>query len=179
MGEAMEVEQPRPAHDLLHLGAAVLLPQQTDLVAHELRRRDEETAALLAQALDERLVLPSLSRLDRAAKRLLDLVGALTLLLVTAPVLLAFALAVKLDSRGQVLYRQERVGLGGATFGILKLRSMHTDNDDSAHAAYTAAPCPDGPAPTMTTSRICSRVIASLKPRQSAISSLLGFRRTI
>jgi lipopolysaccharide/colanic/teichoic acid biosynthesis glycosyltransferase len=51
----------------------------------------------------------------------------------------AAALAVRTDTRGPVLFAQERVGLGGRTFRILKLRTMVVDNDDSEHAAYVAA----------------------------------------
>jgi lipopolysaccharide/colanic/teichoic acid biosynthesis glycosyltransferase len=50
-----------------------------------------------------------------------------TLLLFTLPLMLVAALAIKLDSRGPVLYWQERVGLHGRTFTLLKFRSMRTD----------------------------------------------------
>jgi len=49
------------------------------------------------------------------------------LLIVAAPVMLLAALAIKLDSRGPVFYRQARVGLGGETFQCVKFRSMRTD----------------------------------------------------
>lgn len=45
-------------------------------------------------------------------------------LVVLAPVLLAFAIWIKLDSRGPVIYRQLRVGKDGSTFEMLKLRTM-------------------------------------------------------
>lgn len=64
-----------------------------------------------------------------AGKRALDLVLASVLLVLTAPVLAAAALAVKLDDRGPVLYRQERIGRGGRPFTILKVRSMHVGAD--------------------------------------------------
>jgi len=48
-------------------------------------------------------------------------------LLLTLPLLVLAAVAIKLDSPGPVLYRQERVGLGGRSFVLLKLRSMRTD----------------------------------------------------
>lgn len=62
-------------------------------------------------------------------KRVLDLVLALGLLAVLWPVLLVLAVAVKLDSPGPVLFRQERVGRDGRLFKILKFRSMRADND--------------------------------------------------
>jgi exopolysaccharide biosynthesis polyprenyl glycosylphosphotransferase len=62
-----------------------------------------------------------------ALRRTGDLLLALLLLLLTLPLLLLTALAVRLDSRGPVLYRQERVGLHGRCFTVLKFRSMRTD----------------------------------------------------
>jgi sugar transferase (PEP-CTERM system associated) len=69
-------------------------------------------------------------QLDRARlvlKRLFDIVVASLLLLLTLPVTLLAALAIKLDSRGPIFYRQERVGLRGAPFAVLKFRSMRVD----------------------------------------------------
>ncbi|MEO8291664.1 MAG: sugar transferase [Actinomycetota bacterium] len=63
-------------------------------------------------------------RWQRAAKRALDLLGAFLGLLVLAPILLAAALAVKVDSPGSFLYLSERVGRGGRPFRMVKLRSM-------------------------------------------------------
>jgi exopolysaccharide biosynthesis polyprenyl glycosylphosphotransferase len=76
----------------------------------------------------------------RAAKRVLDISVALLLLLATVPVLGLIALAIKLDSRGPVLFAQRRIGQGGRPFAIVKFRTMHvlengadikqaTDND--------------------------------------------------
>jgi lipopolysaccharide/colanic/teichoic acid biosynthesis glycosyltransferase len=56
--------------------------------------------------------------------RLLDLVLAALALAVTAPLLALAALAIKLESRGPVLYRQRRVGLHGEPFELWKLRTM-------------------------------------------------------
>lgn len=58
------------------------------------------------------------------AKRLFDIVLSLLLLVLLAPLLLATALAVRLDSPGPVLYRQQRVGRHGVPFTLLKFRSM-------------------------------------------------------
>jgi sugar transferase (PEP-CTERM system associated) len=60
-------------------------------------------------------------------KRGLDLVASALLLLVTAPLLAVLALLIRLDSRGPVLYRQERVGERGRRFTLLKLRTMQED----------------------------------------------------
>jgi sugar transferase (PEP-CTERM system associated) len=62
-----------------------------------------------------------------AAKRLFDIAASALLLALTGPVILLFALLVKLDSRGPAFYRQTRVGLFGEPFDVIKLRSMRTD----------------------------------------------------
>ena len=61
------------------------------------------------------------------AKRLLDLAVAATGLLFSAPFVLAAAIAIKLDSPGPILFRQERVGRDGRLFKLLKLRTMVQD----------------------------------------------------
>lgn len=60
-------------------------------------------------------------------KRFFDLLASVIGLLVLAPVLLGIALAIKLESRGPVFFRQERVGRFGKTFRIHKFRTMVTD----------------------------------------------------
>ncbi len=62
-------------------------------------------------------------------KRALDVAGALGMLLVSAPIWLLVAVAIKLDSRGPVLYKQTRVGRHGRSFTIYKFRSMQIDAD--------------------------------------------------
>ena len=62
-----------------------------------------------------------------AVRRVRDVAGAVVLLVVTLPVLALVAVAIKLDTRGPVLYRQDRVGLDGRVFSLLKLRSMRVD----------------------------------------------------
>ncbi|HET9452174.1 MAG TPA: undecaprenyl-phosphate glucose phosphotransferase [Aggregicoccus sp.] len=61
------------------------------------------------------------------AKRAFDVTFSLIALVLAAPVMLLTALAVKLTSPGPVLYRQERMGLDGRTFHILKFRTMRID----------------------------------------------------
>jgi lipopolysaccharide/colanic/teichoic acid biosynthesis glycosyltransferase len=60
-------------------------------------------------------------------KRLMDLIAAIFGLLVLAPLILALMLWVRIDSRGPALFRQQRVGLRGVPFRILKLRTMRPD----------------------------------------------------
>ena len=75
---------------------------------------------------------PAAPRVDRdlypIEKRVTDVVLASLVLLVFAPVLILLAGWIKLVSPGPVLFRQERVGLGGRHFEMLKLRTMHQNN---------------------------------------------------
>ncbi len=69
-------------------------------------------------------------------KRLIDIAGSLAALVLCLPVLLAIALAIKLTSRGPVLFHQVRLGQYGKRFTFLKFRSMYVNNDPSIHERY-------------------------------------------
>jgi exopolysaccharide biosynthesis polyprenyl glycosylphosphotransferase len=70
-----------------------------------------------------------LSRSSALLKRAFDLVGASLLMLVFAPLMAAIAVAIKLESRGHVLFRQVRVGRRGSRFDMLKFRTMVANAD--------------------------------------------------
>lgn len=72
---------------------------------------------------------PRLSDCQLAAKRIIDVLVSLAVLPVFVPVGLLAAIAVKLDSRGPVLYNQARVGKDGKPFTLYKFRSMYKDAD--------------------------------------------------
>jgi lipopolysaccharide/colanic/teichoic acid biosynthesis glycosyltransferase len=76
------------------------------------------------------------NRLGRATKRLIDVLGSLTLLALLTPIFLVIAAAIKLTSRGPVLFRQQRIGEHGTPFTFLKFRSMYVNNDASQHKEY-------------------------------------------
>lgn len=65
------------------------------------------------------------------ARRIVSLLAALLLFLVAAPLLLVTAIAIRLESRGSILYRQARMGMHGQTFSMLKFRTMHVDAESS------------------------------------------------
>jgi exopolysaccharide biosynthesis polyprenyl glycosylphosphotransferase len=71
--------------------------------------------------------LPQYSGVTHAVKRIFDVVVAGTLLLLLLPIIVAIAMTVRLSSVGPVLFRQERVGVGGSRFTMLKFRSMVVD----------------------------------------------------
>ena len=88
--------------------------------------------------LDE-MFAPALSRRARAVKRILDVGLGSVALVLTAPVVVAAMIAVRVESPGPALFRQHRPGLNGRSFCLLKLRTMRVDNDDGEHRAYVAS----------------------------------------
>lgn len=78
----------------------------------------------------------------RSIKRAFDVLCAAALLVVAAPLVLAAAVAIRLESPGPILYRQRRVGRAGRTFEILKLRSMRQDAEHDGVARWASAADP-------------------------------------
>jgi exopolysaccharide biosynthesis polyprenyl glycosylphosphotransferase len=70
---------------------------------------------------------PSLAKMQLVAKRCFDVVVASIAIVVLSPVVLAVAVAIKLDDGGPILFTQKRIGRDGHTFGVFKFRSMSTD----------------------------------------------------
>jgi lipopolysaccharide/colanic/teichoic acid biosynthesis glycosyltransferase len=75
-------------------------------------------------------------RVSLAMKRLIDIVGSGLALICGAPILAAIAVAIKVSSKGPILFRQERLGQYGKPFTVLKFRSMYTDCDVKIHQQY-------------------------------------------
>src|SRR5262245_18628133 len=96
-------------------GAGAGMVRQAPYVAQSDDRQRERTAA--------RVSIP-------LRKRAFDLAIAGPVVVLLAPLFLLTALLVKLTSRGPVLFRQERIGLGDTPFVMLKFRSMVTGSDD-------------------------------------------------
>lgn len=69
-------------------------------------------------------------------KRLLDITGSASALILLAPIFMIVVLAVKLTSPGPVFYCQKRVGRYGKRFTFVKFRSMHVANDSCVHERY-------------------------------------------
>ncbi len=67
--------------------------------------------------------------MSRGLPRALDLAMAVVGLAIASPFLVAAAIAIRIETRGPAIYRQRRVGLGGAVFEMLKLRTMVTGSD--------------------------------------------------
>jgi exopolysaccharide biosynthesis polyprenyl glycosylphosphotransferase len=95
-----------------------LLPQLFDALGPSVEVDDVEGVTVLG------ISPPVLGRSSRMLKRAMDLIGAAVLLVLTSPLLVVVSVAVKLDSPGPVLFRQERIGRGGRRFRLVKLRTM-------------------------------------------------------
>jgi lipopolysaccharide/colanic/teichoic acid biosynthesis glycosyltransferase len=84
------------------------------------------------------------SRLEAAARRVVDIAVAVPLLLILSPVLAGLALWIRLESPGPPLFRQRRIGRGGRSFVLYKFRSMRAQADPTRHRDYVVALIRDG-----------------------------------
>ncbi|QDZ13223.1 exopolysaccharide biosynthesis polyprenyl glycosylphosphotransferase [Devosia ginsengisoli] len=71
------------------------------------------------------------------AKRVFDVIFSVLALLFLLPLLIIVAIAVRMESKGPVLFRQTREGLNGSTFGVFKFRSMRREQGDATGVAHT------------------------------------------
>jgi lipopolysaccharide/colanic/teichoic acid biosynthesis glycosyltransferase len=69
-------------------------------------------------------------------KRITDVLGSVALLLISSPVLAMIAVAIKVTSKGPVIFKQERLGQFGTTFRCFKFRTMYENNDPKIHREY-------------------------------------------
>lgn len=102
----------------------VVAPALTDVAGPRIHARPVAGLPLV------HVSFPKLEGSRRFLKRAFDIVGSGLLIVIASPVLLAVAIAVKLDSRGPLIYRQERIGRLGQPFGMIKFRSMIANADD-------------------------------------------------
>lgn len=96
----------------------MLVPDMLDVLTSQVRVRDLEGIPFL------RVKTIPLGAFGQVVKRLFDIVVAGSILIVLSPLIALIALAVRLTSPGPVLFRQQRVGLDGTEFAMLKFRSM-------------------------------------------------------
>jgi exopolysaccharide biosynthesis polyprenyl glycosylphosphotransferase len=101
----------------------LMVPDVLDVLTSQMRLTELEGIPLL------KIKSVPFTLWGRVLKRTLDLVVSFVLLVLLSPFLILIALLIKLDSRGPVFFSQERVGLDGRRFRILKFRSMRTDVD--------------------------------------------------
>lgn len=96
----------------------IMAPALTDIAGPRIHTQQVAGLPLI------HVTTPALEGGQGVAKRLFDILGATAMIIVASPVMACVAVAVKLDSPGPVLFKQERVGIEGVRFGMLKFRSM-------------------------------------------------------
>jgi exopolysaccharide biosynthesis polyprenyl glycosylphosphotransferase len=99
----------------------IMAPALTDIAGPRIHTQQVAGLPLI------HVTTPALEGGQGVAKRLFDVLVAGTMIIVAAPVMVLVAIMIKLDSGGAVFFRQERVGIEGAPFGMLKFRSMVQD----------------------------------------------------
>jgi lipopolysaccharide/colanic/teichoic acid biosynthesis glycosyltransferase len=110
--------------------APVRLPYPPLRLPQGFRSREPQAVAVTRHARRKRTGL--LARLPRrSARQLIESAAAIALIVIFAPVLAATAIAIKITSRGPVLFRQDRTGLHRDVFTMFKFRTMYVDNDDT------------------------------------------------
>jgi len=87
---------------------------------------------------------PMLTTASMTAKRVLDVAGSLALLTAFSPVMIATAIAIKLESRGPVFFRQPRAGRDNTSFQLVKFRSMYIDAEERKAEMETLNEADDG-----------------------------------
>jgi len=110
----------------------VLAPSITDIAGPRIHTRPVSGLPLI------HVETPRFTSGQRFTKRTVDIAGSALLIVLLSPVLFAVALIVKLTSPGPVLYRQERIGMNGQPFGMLKFRSMRVGADKELRALLEA-----------------------------------------
>jgi exopolysaccharide biosynthesis polyprenyl glycosylphosphotransferase len=80
---------------------------------------------------------PALSTWNSITKRIFDIFFALFILFIACPLYLIIAILIKLDSRGPILYYQERIGLNGELFRVIKFRSMRIDAEQTTGPVWS------------------------------------------
>lgn len=81
--------------------------------------------------------VPLTNTLNRVAKRAVDIIGSSLGIVISSPIMVAAALAIKLTSRGPVIFKQERVGLHNRTFKMYKFRTMEMQRPSAEESAWT------------------------------------------
>ena len=69
----------------------------------------------------------SLNNTEQVIKRFIDIVGSVVGIIITSPIMIITAIAIKLTSKGPVIFKQKRVGMNGRVFYMYKFRSMYVD----------------------------------------------------
>lgn len=108
---------------------------------HETDKRIEPTETPKGESVQHKAVVTKTHNGHRVFryqwwKGMIDFLSAFAALMILSPLMLLIAIAIKIDSRGEIIYRREQVGKNGRRFTGYKFRTMRTDNDDSEYKEY-------------------------------------------
>ena len=117
----------------------IVAPALTDIAGPRIHSRPVAGMPLI------HVSYPQFEGAKRVTKRTFDIVGSAMLILLSSPGLIWVAIAVKRSSPGNIVYRQERIGRHGVTFGMYKFRSMVQDADDQLESLLDAQGTSDTP----------------------------------
>lgn len=114
---------------ILDVPTEIVVPEFDVLTPLAISRRSGHTSLLMSSG--------QLRWNQKVVKRIFDILVSSTSILLLSPILIGIAIAIKLDSEGPVIFKQERIGLGNRHFMIWKFRSMRTDVQDVAGSKLT------------------------------------------
>ena len=137
----IDLQQTISAYDLVFIGAELAIADKEQIVRSGRSCKKQifivptmyemackNTKLLIADDIPmQRVTRLLLTTEQKILKRLLDIAVAIPAILILLPLMLVTAIAIKADSKGPVIYSQERVGLYGKTFKVYKFRSMRQD----------------------------------------------------
>jgi len=143
----ISLEGTNPITEVLHSKVVAALRENLD---HRLAPKLVVTVHLFPESWDHERpdrvadikLYPELSRKNTGkrvpliVKRVIDVIGSGALLLLMGPILAAIAVAIKLTSKGPVIFKQERLGQFGRRFDCLKFRTMSANNDPKIHREF-------------------------------------------
>ena len=118
-----------------HIPLSVITASYPDHIFQELLKEGENHPNLFSLYLDETM---NPHWFQRALKKGIDIIGALTGIILFSPIMLIIALAVKISSPGPIIFKQTRLGLKGRRFPFYKYRSMYLNMDDRIHREYVS-----------------------------------------
>ena len=134
-------EQKADNYDLIFIGSELVIAEKEQIVCYGRSAKKQifivptmyemackNTKLLIADDIPmQRVTRLLLTTEQKILKRMLDILVAIPAIIILVPLMAATAIAIKADSKGPIIYSQERVGLYGKTFKVYKFRSMRQD----------------------------------------------------
>ncbi|MGD9900814.1 MAG: sugar transferase [Calditrichaceae bacterium] len=118
-------------------GNSEVLFEQTDISKLDFFPALNGTVSISSSSLLDTISFDGFGKaIDKVVTRIFNILGALTGIIIFSPLMLIISIAIKLSSKGPVLFMQKRMGYLGEQFTFLKFRTMRVDTDDKIHQEY-------------------------------------------